>query len=326
VVALASSALSRFRLTNPRIVGTLPASARNDNLLVEDARGERYVLRRYRRNPRPERIDFQLRFQEHLLRRGFPTSRLIESRRGERMLAFGGDFWSLFTYVRGTEYDYGSEVQLREAARLLARFHRAAEGFKCREVRHDTIPDLRRWWVDGERELERLDEMFGGFGVEAELDFLHAWQSELMRTWPLAELDALPTAWVHGDYHGGNMVFAGDRFAGLFDFDVVHRGARAEDVGLALFTFGRESRYSCRIRPRAARLFVEEYGRDVHLIDLERRVLPLIVIVVHARTAARYALRQRSGEDPVRIFRIHVGRMRALQAQMASLRPAFVEG
>jgi Ser/Thr protein kinase RdoA (MazF antagonist) len=325
VLGLASSALSRFRLPNWRIVGSLPASSRNDNFLVEDARGERYVLRRYRRNPKPERVEFQLRFQQHLLLSGFPTSRVIETGEGERMLGFGGDFWALFTYVRGAEYDYENEAQLGEAARLLARFHRVSESFESREVLGDTIPDTRRWWIDGKGELQRLDEMFGGLGVEAELEFLHGWHSQLVRTWPRATLDALPVVWVHGDYHGRNMVFAGDRLAGLFDFDVVHRGFRIEDVALALFTFGRESRDSDRIRPGAARLFVDQYGLEIQLTELERRALPMMATVVQARTAARYALRQRSGEDPVCVLRTHVGRMRALQTQMASLGPALFD-
>jgi Ser/Thr protein kinase RdoA (MazF antagonist) len=325
VVGLAPSALASFRLANPRIVGSLPASTRNDNLLVEDARGERYVLRHYRRNPNPERIEFQLRFQQHLLRCGFPTSRVIETGDGERMLALGRDFWALSTYLHGAEYDFESAPQLREAARLLARFHRVTEGFESHELIGDTIPDTRRWWIDGDGELQKLEELFGDRDVEAELEFLHAWHSQLLRTWPRATLDALPVAWVHGDYHGRNMVFAADRLTGLFDFDVVHRGSRIEDVALALFTFGRESRDSDRVRPGAARLSVNQYGRELQLTELERRALPMMATLVQARTAARYALRERGGDVPARALRTHVARVRALQAQMSSLGPALFD-
>jgi Ser/Thr protein kinase RdoA (MazF antagonist) len=304
----------------------LPASIRNDNFLVEDALGERYVLRRYRRNPTRERIEFQLGFQQHLLCRGFPTSRVVETLGEERMLVRGRDVWALFTYIGGAEYDYRSEAQVREAARWLARLHRACEDFKPREVLDDTIPDVRRWWLEGDGELRRLEEMFGGLGVASELAFLHQWQSELRRAWPRAALDALPATWVHGDYHGRNMVFARDRLVGLFDFDVVHRGFRIEDVALALFAFGRERRESDRIRARTARILVEEYERDAPLKELERQALPMMAVVVQARTAPRYALRQRGGEDPAGALRRHVGRMRTIQAQMASLAPTLFEG
>ena len=323
---MASSALSGFRLREPRVVGALPASSRNDNLLVEDALGQRYVLRRYRRNPQRERIEFQLGFQQHLLRCGFPTSRVVATHAGNLMLVLAGDLWALFTYVEGAAYDYEREGQVRDAARWLARFHSTCEGFRSREVLTDTIPDVRRWWLDGEGELRRLAEMFAGLGVEAELDFLHGWHSWLLRAWPRAALDTLPPAWVHGDYHGRNMVFVGDRVVGLFDFDVVHRGFRIEDIAMALFAFGREHRESDRIRAPTARIFVDEYERDARLSDLERLALPMMTILVQARTAPRYALRQRAGEDPTRVLRAHVRRMRTLQDQMASLGPTLFEG
>jgi Ser/Thr protein kinase RdoA (MazF antagonist) len=323
---VASPVLSRFGLREARVIGSLPARTRNDNVLVEDASGERYVLRRYRRNLERERIEFQLGFQQHLLRSGFPTSRVVETLSGEPMLVLGHDFWALFTYVEGAEYDYGNEGQVREAARWLARFHSASEGFESREVLNDTIPDVRRWWLDGEGEFRRLEEMFAGLGVEAELDFLHAWHSQLLRAWPRTTLDALPAAWVHGDYHGRNMVFAGDRLVGLFDFDVVHRGLRIEDVAFGLFALGREHRESDRIRARTARVFVDEYERDAGLTELERRALPMMTVLIHARTAPRYAVRQRGGENPAHVLRDHVGRMSDLHAQIASLGPPLLEG
>jgi Ser/Thr protein kinase RdoA (MazF antagonist) len=185
---------------------------------------------------------------------------------------------------------------------------------------------VRRWWVAGDRELQLIDDMFEGLGVDAELDFLHQWHARLVRAWPLGALDDLPAAWVHGDYHGRNMVFVGDRLTGLFDFDVLHRGSRIEDIAMGFFTFGRESHESGLVRPNAARLFVRGYERLVRLTETERRALPMMVIVVQARTAARYNLRRRLGEDPARVFRTHVDRMKTLDGQMASLGPAIFEG
>jgi Ser/Thr protein kinase RdoA (MazF antagonist) len=317
--------LSRFPLPNPRVIGSLPASTRNDNFLIEDGLGERYVFRRYRRNPQPERIEFQLGFQQHLVRQRFPTPRVIETLSRERMVVLGRDVWALFPYIEGAEYDYRSQAQVREAARWLARFHSVGERFESQAVVTDTIPDVRRWWLDGEGELRRLEEMFSGLEVEDELDFLRGWHADLQHAWARERLDALPAAWVHGDYHGRNMVFVGDCLAGLFDFDVVHRGLRIEDVAFAVFAFAREQRESDRIRAQTARVFVDEYERHSPLTELERQALPMMAIVVQARTAPRYALRHRSGEDPVRALRAHVRRMRALHAQIASLQTTLFE-
>jgi Ser/Thr protein kinase RdoA (MazF antagonist) len=136
----------------------------------------------------------------------------------------------------------------------------------------------------------------------------------------------LPSAWVHGDYHGRNLLFDDDRLVGLFDFDVVHRGFRIEDVAMALYTFGRPHRHSRRIRPGTARAFLDEYVRCVGLTKLERRAMPMMASVVQARTAARYAIRFGDGEDIARAIRAHVGRMRSLRSQVATLAPAPPRG
>jgi hypothetical protein len=128
------SALSEFRLPSPRILGSLPASRRNDNILVQDAAGRRFVLRHYRRNPQRARIEFQVCFQQHLLRRGFPTSHLVETEAGQRVITSGREFWALFTHVDGTEYDYRREAQVGSGAYARpptssigrARLHRAS--------------------------------------------------------------------------------------------------------------------------------------------------------------------------------------------------------
>jgi hypothetical protein len=49
--AVLAPVLAAYALRGARALGRLEASNRNDNLLVIDATGARYVLRRFRRNP-----------------------------------------------------------------------------------------------------------------------------------------------------------------------------------------------------------------------------------------------------------------------------------
>ncbi len=305
-----ATVLERYALRTPHGVGELPGSKRNENLVVEDGEGHRYVLRWYRRNPDVGRIRFQLRFQEHLAEAGIPTSRIVEADHGEPLLVDRDEVYVLFTYVAGSEYDFENRDQVREAARWLVRFHVAAGSFvDDGQVGLATIPDVRRWWTDGERELASLEQMFDRHGVVDELGFLRAWHRELLMEWPLERLDALPSGWVHGDYHGRNMVFDGNRLRGLFDFDVVHRGYRIEDVAYAVFSFARPRRDSHRVRADVARLFVAEYAREYPLSSAEFEALPAMAAAVQARTAPRYELRRRLGEDPAEALREHVARM-----------------
>lgn len=216
----ALAALAQWPLRRARPAGSLPGSARNLNLLVQDADGSRYVLRRCRRNPRRDRILFQLEFQDHLRRHGIPTAEVIRTGTGERCVASGQAWWVLSRFVPGTPYRYGSAVQLLSAARCLSGLHASGNGFTAPPAADDTIPDLRRWWTHGDQELAALRDMFAGSGTGPELDFLGRWHDCLVRDLPLGLVDGLPRAWIHADFHGQNIVYDDDQVCGVFDFVV----------------------------------------------------------------------------------------------------------
>lgn len=315
--------LARWPLPGPRLAGRLPQSARNINVLVEDSAGARYVLRGCRRNPGRDRIGFQLDFQEHLGRHGVPVPQVVASKRGERCVESGpGALWVMFRFVDGHHYRYDSLPQLRSAARCLASIHAVGAGFTAAAAPDETIPDLLRWWTHGEEEIAGLRRMFAGAGVEAELDFLDRWCTALTRQMPLSVIDELPRAWLHADFHPGNVIFADDQVRAVLDFDVVHHGFRLEDVAYAISRFcppGDPGTASCAegasgtgtaSGTEAAQIFLQA----LDLIPLERRALPNFIVAVQARTAARYRVREREGTDPREALRTHVRRMRALGA------------
>jgi Ser/Thr protein kinase RdoA (MazF antagonist) len=306
--------LAQWPLKRPRLVKRLPAGARNINLLVEDSDRSRYVLRGCRRNPQRERIIFQLEFQAHLRRHGIPTPQVVVTEKGECCVESSPALlWVMFHFVEGHHYRYDSRVQLQRAARCLSGIHAAGASFARRPVQDETIPDLLRWWTRGEEEMAGLRGMFSGCGVEPELDFLDDWRMALTQDLPLPVVDALPRAWLHGDFHPSNVVFAGDQVRAVLDFDVVHRGFRLEDVAYAMFCFCRQSRSSTVIDAEASAIFQQAFD----LTEPERRALPYLIVAVQARTAARYRVREREGTDPREALRAHVRRMRALSAAVA---------
>lgn len=308
--------LAQWPLLHPRLLGQLPGGARNINLLVEDSAGSRYVLRGCRRNPRRDRIIFQLNFQDHLRQRGVPVPRVVASHTGERCVESGpGSLWVLSCFVDGRHYQYGSRVDLRRAAECLAHIHAAGAGFTARPVRDETIPNLLRWWTNGEEEITDLRDMFGGAGVDAELDFLDSWRTALTRDLPLPVVDELPLAWLHADFHPRNVIFADDQVRAVLDFDVVHYGFRLEDAAYAMSGFCWPDRPGTVTFADASAAFLQAFD----LTGPERDALPGFLVAVQARTAARYRVRQREGADPREALRTHVRRMRALTAAVPEL-------
>jgi Ser/Thr protein kinase RdoA (MazF antagonist) len=291
-----------FALREPRVLGRTARGARNESVRVEDAAGRRYLLRAHLRNRALRRVEFQLDVQEHLAAVGFPTAAVLTGPHGERVVSAGAEFWALFTFVDGTPCDGTNIAHVREAARGLAEFHRACESFEREEVRDDTIPAPELWWLDGERQLARLETFFVGAGVEAEINELRRWHEVLLDEHPAELLRLLPRSWVHGDYRPDNLIFAGGSLVGVFDFDVLHRGARLEDLALASQAF-----------PGGA-AFVAAYTERAPLSADEQRLLPAMAAAVQIRTADGYAVRRRTGENPAAALRAHVSLLRKMTA------------
>jgi Ser/Thr protein kinase RdoA (MazF antagonist) len=315
--AVLAPVLAAYSLRGARVLDLLEASNRNDNLLVIDATGARYVLRRFRRNPDARRVEFQVRFQQHLLRRGFPTVEVVETRAGTLcVLADDGFPWVLFTHVEGREYDFGHIGQVAEAAQRLAQFQAVAETFPGAHVAVEYAPPLREWWVRCDENLRELAELLAGSAVEEELAYVQDWWARVLAEWPLTRVDALPVGWVHHDYHGRNMVFVQDEMRGLFDFDAVERCPLICDVAYGIYSFGREARGSTRIRETVAHVFLDTYTRERPLTREEWAAFPMIIALSWLLQPRFYAHLQQDGVELIPRFRRDAHMMRAVGAEM----------
>src|SRR5262249_24717305 len=125
----------------------------------------------------------------------------------------------------------------------------------------------------------------------------------------------LPAAWVHSDFHGRNITFSGDAVRGIFDFDLVHFGFALEDVGDALFRFGRARRGSTRLRPGAACAFLDGYNVSRTLTAEERSAIGIMGSLAMARDRPYYDLLVADGGDPVPFLKEKVHLMRTRREQ-----------
>jgi len=312
-----------YALENAAIVAEFESYG-NDNWLVADGRTRRYVLRRQHLNADVARIEFQLALQQHLADHGFPTSRLVETASG-RPFAVDGDGvpWLLFEHIAGSEYDFARPEHVAEAARTLARFHLITESFQREAPGPEYKAPLRECWANATRDLQGLAELLQGEAAE-ELAYLSGWWRDVLHEWPLARLDALPSGWLHGDFHGRNLVFDGDDVAAVFDFDDVDRGPYAYDLAAGLLKFGRESRSSLTIRSDFARAFIDAYATLRPVSDEERAALPVLVAMQYPPTPHFYRFwRDNRGEDIAFYIRREVALLKALRAEVERLTPGM---
>jgi Ser/Thr protein kinase RdoA (MazF antagonist) len=132
---------------------------------------------------------------------------------------------------------------------------------------------------------------------------MRAWLKEMHRTLPLEKFDALPAGWLHGDYHGRNLLFRNDGLRALLDFDIIERGPYALDIARAIFSFGRPARGSQEIRTDSARQVLQGYAEVRPLHHAERRGILALMDLESSPYAAYYQMLALEGEDSLAAVR-----------------------
>ena len=308
--------LGAYPLQDPRVVCQFESYG-NDNWLVEDEGGGRYVLRRHRLNGDAGRLEFQLALQAHLAAHGVPTAPVVRTRDGrDRVVDDEGVPWLLTGFVEGEEYDFGRPAQAEAAGALLARFHEAAAAFAGDAPGPEHKPSLAACWAAPHDDLEELGRLIDG-DVAEELRYLRARWTEVLGDWPWTLLERLPSGCLHGDFHGRNVIYAGDEVAGLLDFDDVDRGPYAYDVAGAAVKFGREGRGSALgLRPAVLRRFLDGYESVRVLTAEERSALPVFAVMLYPPNPRHYRWwRDQHGQDLVQQLRDDVWVMRTLEGR-----------
>ncbi|MFW6180196.1 MAG: phosphotransferase [Spirochaetota bacterium] len=210
----------------------------------------RYFLRQYKRGIREEEVRFEHSLVRHLARKGFTLSadliptktggtyvRHLEEQDGEQEEVY----FAVFEYLPGEDrYTWDNpactETELAEAARVLARYHRAVHDLEPRSTRYEAgIVNLLPT-ISGN--LMKYAKRAGCTKFDAyylkNLDhILQVIQAARDRIDP-EEYRTLPQVAIHCDYHPGNLKFQDHRVVGVFDFDWSKIDARCFDVALAV--------------------------------------------------------------------------------------------
>jgi homoserine kinase type II len=218
----------------------------------KDGINNRYFFRRYKRGVRTEELQCEHSIINHLLSNHFDiVARVYPTREGStyvwRREEDGepeGVFYAIFSFLPGDDlYTWIDPVcspsEIASSAQVLARFHRALEGYTPLGSRVETkIMDLLP--VIDSRIVMCLSQAHGTVfdsylqeNVSLLRDHLHRTQSRLENCLS----DGCVEVVIHCDYHPGNLKFENGQVVGLFDLDWSKLDYRCFDVALALYYF-----------------------------------------------------------------------------------------
>ncbi len=193
------------------------------------------------------RVVFAHAVQRHLGRAGFPVPPVVSTRHESKTVLLRGNYvYEMFRFVAGSRYDGSPEATVNSGMQL-ARFHRLIATFDhsqdaVQSTFHDSTIVRRHLRSLGRHARSRHGRVYetnqrpdGRERKTAE---------ELMALYNDASIRAnkhgygsLARQVVHGDWHPGNILFAGSEIVAVLDFDSVKIAPPVTDLANAMLQF-----------------------------------------------------------------------------------------
>jgi Ser/Thr protein kinase RdoA (MazF antagonist) len=274
------------RYTLPRIVHTEPGGGTANPKSVLVTENGRFLLRRRRLEfSAPEIVEYDHSLLSHLHDSGLPVPEVLRAVDGQTWVEQEGAVYEIHSWIDCEPFRQENREQVRNAGRTLGRLHRATERFTPRGQKawpREDHPDRLLGELEPLRTRARSEERRVAELLREELEAIAA-------ALPDDGYRQLPQVIVHADYHAGNVEFAGDEVAGIFDWDWADRQSRLLDVrdGLHFLAFRRPADMDSDdiwslTQPATpsvtfSRAFLDGYSEQVGLTAEERGALPVLL-------------------------------------------------
>lgn len=267
---------------------------RHRKLTVRTSAG-RFLIKTYKRDPvELDALRFQHRLSDHLLSHDVPVARIQRAKDGKGIVEL--ETWALEIqeFVEGGPMQVTSDT-LTIAARALGRFHQV-----CRDFPRP--PRDARMWRFSEVPRDpfiKLFEMAKTQGDPAAVSeycdriavFLHEAGKKL--DWDAR--NNFETGLIHGDYHGGNLLFNQGKLVAVIDLEFAGVGCFLEDLAYAMSNLCIRTANNPERLAARTNILLDNYQLFRSLSYLEEEALYFAVGIKHVTTVA-YQVTQLGGE------------------------------
>ena len=209
--------LTRYAVGGLTELQPIASGIENTNYFVTTERG-RYVLTLYERLPASE-LPFYLNLMAHLARAGVEVPAPVPDRTGALFSRLNGKPAGLVARVDGAPVSTPSQVHCAHVGAALARLHVVSQTYRAR------LTNRRgpAWWRQAARAVKPHLDAAQVALLDGEIKF----QTGFGR-------GKLPKGAIHGDLFCDNVLFAGDRVAGIIDFGFAATDFFAYDLAITV--------------------------------------------------------------------------------------------
>jgi len=265
---------------------------RHRKMTVETDAG-RFLVKTYRANPATlDALAFQHRLADHLEKHGLPVAAIQRTREGRGVVVLDDWALELQRFIEGRPMSIDSR-SLVISAEALGRFHDV-----CRDL--PTPPrDTRMWRFSEvprssfESFFERAREESSAPEVEEQCNRIALFLHDAASALSISQRKTFETGLIHGDWHGGNLLFHGDTLIAILDLEFAGAGCYLEDLAFALSNLCiRTTANETKMRTRSE-LVLETYQEARTLSPAELSALYYAVGVKHVTTVCYQSFQQK---------------------------------
>jgi len=198
-------------------------------IIVSD-KGKYFLKRRSKGKTDHNRIEFAHCVQNILKEKKFPVSKIITTKGKNTFLELDNHIYELFEFASGARFDGRIEL-VENAGLVLAKFHSV--------LKNCTFPSMsqRGNFHNSNFVREHLGKINSENNSDKTTSLLITMYNNSSVNVNNFGFDNWPNAIVHGDWHPGNMLFAGGKISAVFDFDSLNVAPVITDVANGAIQF-----------------------------------------------------------------------------------------
>lgn len=292
--ALQAVIQERFDLGEVALPEQVPdAHQRRHRKLVADTDRGKFLVKTYARDPYVlDALRFQHRLSDHLANHGIPVARIQRARNGKRIVEVDDWALELQQFVEGQGMRINAAT-LGQSAEALGRFHEVCRDFP--RPGRDT-----GMWRFSEVPRSAFAELYQTARKQGDplLVDEHCNELALFLQHARDELDwgarrSFETGLIHGDWHGGNLIFQGGKLAAIVDLEFAGDGCFLEDLAYGVSNLCIRTSTDPAHLLKRAELVLTRYGRFRTLSFGESVALFYAVGIKHVTTVAYQLTRNR---------------------------------
>jgi len=206
---------------------------RHRKMTVQSSKGA-FLAKTYKRDPVVlDALRFQHRLSDHLFDKGLPVARIQRARNGKGIVEVDNWALELQQFMVGGQMSVTTNT-LRASADALGQFHKVCRGFPVppRDAQKWRFSEVPRQAFQGlyEKAVEEVGEQKVSRYCDEIVKFLNDAAKELS----YEKRSEFETGLIHGDWHGGNLMFNGEELVAIVDLEFAGDGCYLEDIAYAL--------------------------------------------------------------------------------------------